>query len=134
MVQKKDCIEAMVVIKLCALHKAQNVASTEHFIGGRRVFVLLSSVLKMKNEVPKMYPADIRKSDTVIHTKIHLDAVLVFEKMNCTKITRQPMTEREHDTIVRQAVPKGTQPPVLSLELLVQSPQPAILMEDALPS
>lgn len=63
----------------------------------------------MKKEVLNTYPAESKRSDTEIHTKIHLEAVLGFAKMNSRKITRQPMMEREHDTMVRQAVPNDTQ-------------------------
>lgn len=60
-----------------------------------------------------MYPADSKRSDTDIHTRIHFEAVLGFAKTNSIKITRQPMTEKEHDTRVRQAVPNDMQEVVL---------------------
>ena len=56
-----------------------------------------------------MYPADSIRSDAEIHTRIHFEAVLGFARTNSIKIAKQPMTEKEHDTRVRQAVPNDTQ-------------------------
>jgi len=60
-----------------------------------------------------MYPADSIRSDAEIHTRIHFEAVFGLARTNSIKIARQPMTEKEHDTRVRQAVPNGMQTVVL---------------------